>query len=311
VTSKQLRLAFAGTPDLAATVLTHLITNTEHYITSVFTQPDRPAGRGRKPRPSAVKQVTQNFGLEVHQPASRSELAQTAKLEDVDVMVVVAYGLIIPPSILQVPKYGCLNIHTSLLPRWRGAAPIQRAIQYGDRKTGISIMKMDEGLDTGPVMLQSECMIDPGDTAGTLQDKLATLGSAVIIQALDELASGTATYKTQDESQATYAPKITKQEAKLDWNQGADVLERTIRAFNPAPVAYTNLKGQDLRIWEAIGNMNHQNKNAPGNIVSYSKNGIEVACNPGTLLIKRLQIPGKRPMDIAEFMNGRPAFLLS
>lgn len=311
MTSKQLRLAFAGTPDLAATVLTHLITSTEHDITSVFTQPDRPAGRGRKPCPSAIKQVAQKFGLEVHQPASRSELAQTAKLENVDVMVVVAYGLIIPPSVLQVPRYGCLNIHTSLLPRWRGAAPIQRAIQYGDKKTGISIMKMDEGLDTGPVMRQSECKIAPDDTAGSLHDKLAKLGTAAIIQALDDLVSGAAIYKTQDESQATYAPKITKQEARLDWNQGAEVLERMIRAFNPAPVAHTNLKGQDLRIWEAIGNMHHRNKNAPGSIVSYSKNGIEVACNPGTLLIKRLQIPGKKPMGIAEFMNGRPAFLLS
>ena len=308
MTSKQLRLAFAGTPDLAARILSSLLAETNLSIIKVFTQPDRPAGRGRKPRISPVKQVAVESGLPVQQPASSSELEQTFDLDSLDVMVVVAYGLIIPPAVLRTPRYGCLNIHTSLLPRWRGAAPVQRAIQYGDKETGVSIMQMDEGLDTGPVLMQSKCPINPTETAGSLYEKLAILGSRAIIRTLDELISGTISRETQDGSLVTYAHKIAKQEAQLDWNLSAEELERMVRAFNPAPVAFTSLNGQDMRIWESACNRNDHENIAPGTITGCTKEGIEVACKHGTLLIKKLQIPGKKPMTAVEFLNGRPDF---
>ncbi|MDX1518863.1 MAG: methionyl-tRNA formyltransferase [Gammaproteobacteria bacterium] len=310
MTSKSLRLAFAGTPELAATVLARLLADTDHAITKVLTQPDRPAGRGRKPRISPVKSLATEAGLPLSQPATVSEL-EAISLDDVDAMIVAAYGMILPTTVLEAPVHGCINIHTSLLPRWRGAAPIQRAIQHGDRETGVSIMLMDAGLDTGPVILQKTCAIASRETAGTLHDKLARLGSGAIIEALNQLAEGSATFEIQDESRATYAKKISKQEALLDWHLSAVDLERTIRAFNPAPVAHTVINGQDFRVWEADCKDRDCNDVPPGTIINCSRDGIEVACNPGILLLRKIQLPGKKPMPVSQVLNGRPAFLQS
>jgi len=308
VTAKSLRLAFAGTPDLAARVLDRLLCDSGHRITTVYTQPDRRAGRGRKTRKSPVKVLAESRGLWVQQPATVSELEESSEFTDTDALIVVAYGLILPPSILHIPGFGCLNIHTSLLPRWRGAAPIQRAIEHGDSETGVSIMQMDAGLDTGPVLVQKSCPIDDRETAGTLHDKLARLGADAIIEALDTLINGTARYSVQDESRATYAHKISKQEAEINWNRSTIELDRMIRAFNPAPIAHTTLNGQPMRIWEAVPGGTDSPEASPGTIVRCDSVGIEVVCNPGTLVIKTLQIPGKRPMSADQFLHGRVDF---
>ncbi len=309
MTPGQLRLAFAGTPDLAAYVLERLLTDTEHEIRMVFTQPDRPAGRGRKPRPGPVKQLALKYELNLSQPQSGADLADSTGLEQLDAMIVVAYGLIIPPAVLQAPALGCINIHTSLLPRWRGAAPIQRAIQYGDHETGVTLMKMDAGLDTGPVIAQTRCPIAADETAGSLHDKLAVLGAGILIETLPRIADGSAEAVEQDDTRANYADKITKQEARIDWQERADVLERTVRAFNPAPVAHACLNGQELRIWEANCDMDNGASRAPGKIIAVANSGIVVACGKGRLILKRLQLPGKKPVAVAELLNGRPAFL--
>lgn len=307
--SRQLRLAFAGTPELAASILSDLLTKTEHQIVCVLTQPDRPAGRGKKLRFSPVKQRALDAGLPVFQPANKQELTEISELGTVDLMVVVAYGVIIPESVLNAPEYGCINIHTSLLPRWRGAAPIQRSIEAGDSKTGVSIMQMDSGLDTGPVITQISCPIEQNETAESLHDKLTVLGSQGIRQTLDELVSGKLNYTEQDNSQATYASKIHKQEAELDWQQDALTLERKIRAFNPAPVAHTSLNGQNMKVWQAKATMQCDDNAAAGQIIDISKDGLYVACQSGQLLIQKLQLPGKKPVTVKELLNGRPAFL--
>lgn len=308
MTAKSLRLAFAGTPDLAARVLDRLLCDTSHRITTVYTQPDRRAGRGRKTRKSPVKTLAEAHKIHLEQPATSSDLGQSGALANTDALIVVAYGLILPPSILHIPGFGCLNIHTSLLPRWRGAAPIQRAIEHGDSETGVSIMQMDAGLDTGPVLVQKSCPVDNRETAGTLHDKLARLGADAIIEALDTLINGTARYSEQDESRATYAHKISKQEAEINWNRSTIELDRMIRAFNPAPIAHTTLNGQPMRIWEAVPGGTDSREASPGTILRCDSGGIEVACNPGTLIIKTLQIPGKRPMSADQFLHGRADF---
>ncbi len=308
MTAKSLRLAFAGTPDLAAHVLNRLLCDTSHRITTVFTQPDRRAGRGRKTRISPVKSLAEAHKIHVEQPSTSSDLEQSGALANTDALIVVAYGLILPLSILHIPGFGCLNIHTSLLPRWRGAAPIQRAIEHGDSETGVSIMQMDAGLDTGPVLAQKSCPVDDRETAGTLHDKLARLGADAIIEALDTLINGTASYSEQDESRATYARKISKQEAEINWNRSAIELDSMIRAFNPAPIAHTTLNGQTMRIWEAVPGGTDSPQVSPGTILRCDSGGIEVACNPGTLIIKTLQIPGKRPMSADQFLHGRADF---
>ncbi|MCG8324016.1 MAG: methionyl-tRNA formyltransferase [Thiotrichales bacterium] len=308
MTSRRLRLAFAGTPELAARILATLLHEARHTVVAVLTQPDRPAGRGRKIQASPVKQAARASGIEVYQPGSRSGLAAISILDDIDALIVVAYGMIIPPEILDQPTYGCINVHTSLLPRWRGAAPIQRAIQHGDRETGVSIMQMDAGLDTGPVILQRKCPIAPRETAATLHDKLAGLGSQALSETLGLICSGSAAFTEQDNARANYADKITKQQARLDWRQPAEVLDRMIRAFNPAPVAHASLNGQELRIWEADCDKATTTA-TPGTIINCSRDGIEVACAPGILKITRLQLPGKKPLNVSDLLNSRPAFL--
>jgi methionyl-tRNA formyltransferase len=307
VNNASLRLAFAGTPLLAARILEHLIKHSCHRIMMVFTRPDKPSGRGKKLTTSPVKQLAHEHKLQILQPVTPADIDPDDKLSAVDVFVVVAYGLILPDEILKRPTYGCINVHTSLLPRWRGAAPIQRAIQAGDRETGVSIMQIDGGLDTGPVLARMKCPITADETAGTLQDKLAILGSECLLNTLGLLATGALVATPQEENRATYARKVTKDEAQIDWSKPAVELERLIRAFNPAPVAHTVLNGIQLRVWQATVIESASTK-APGTVIECSKNGIDVGTGKGVLRLLRVQLQGKRVMDSGEFLNGHPAF---
>jgi len=306
--SSPLRLVFAGTPDFAATALRALI-QTQYDIVAVYTQPDRPAGRGQKLTPGPVKQLALQYLLPVFQPASLKtpEAVEQLRTLDADIMVVAAYGLLLPPEVLSVPRLGCLNIHASLLPRWRGAAPIQRAILAGDTETGITIMQMDKGLDTGAMLLKLRCPIEQEDTAASLHDRLAALGAEAIITALDQLPTLTAT--PQDDNLATYAAKLTKQEAIIDWQRPAKELDRLIRAFNPWPVAQTRVKGQTLRIWAARP-LADSSMASPGTVIGCDKNGIDIACGRGVIRLTRLQPAGSKPMDVEAFLNGRPDWLI-
>ncbi len=302
----KLQIAFAGTLGLAANVLTKLI-NSSYPVKAVYTQPDRRAGRGQKTLTSAVKNLANQHNLPVFQPGTAAEIYQDKQLVNVDVLVVAAYGMLLPETVLRQPTHGCINIHTSLLPRWRGAAPVQRAIQAGDAETGVSIMQIDPGLDTGPILAQTKCAITPSDTAESLQNKLADLGGSCLLNVLDQIADGSALAEPQNETDATYAKKITKLEAKLDWDTPAIELERTIRAFNPAPVAYTELNGIRLRIWQAEI-LNKEAQYAPGTILDCSKEGINIATGEGILRLIKIQPPGKRIQSASEFLNGRPDF---
>ncbi len=303
MSSESLRILFAGTPDFSVPPLRALL-ESEHQVVGVYTQPDRPAGRGRKLQPSPVKQVAQEAGVPVHQPVTlrQAEAVETIAALAPDLMVVVAYGLILPPEVLAIPRLGCVNIHASLLPRWRGAAPIQRAIEAGDRVTGVSIMQMDEGLDTGPVYLMRETPIEREDTAATLHDRLARLGAEALMEALPGIAAGTLQPKPQDESGATYAPKLEKKEAFIDWTQPAWRIERKVQAFNPWPVAQTRYEQANLRIWEAhaIEGM----AAAPGTVMAAGREGVDVATGDGLLRITRLQMPGKKPVTAQDFINA-------
>lgn len=312
MTGAPLRLAFAGTPEPAAMVLEQLLqVPASANITAVFTQPDRPAGRGRKLRPSPVKLLAESKHLQIFQPVTARELAEETPLAEYDLMLVVAYGLLLPASVLQQPRLGCINLHFSLLPRWRGAAPVQRAILAGDSVTGISLMQMDTGLDTGPVLVQRQTPLQPSDTAGELQQRLARLGAECLIDSLSQLASGNLQATPQDDSQASYAHKIRKVEAGLDWQQPAELLARTVRAFNPAPVARASLAGLDCRIWSAEALLAVAAGAQPGTIVAAGKPGIDVATGSGLLRILSLQVPGGRVLTAAEFLNGRPDFITS
>ncbi len=303
MSSEPLRILFAGTPDFSVPPLRALL-ESEHRVVGVHTQPDRPAGRGRKLQPSPVKQVAQEAGVPVHQPVTlrQAEAVETIAALAPDLMVVVAYGLILPPEVLAIPRLGCVNIHASLLPRWRGAAPIQRAIEAGDRVTGVSIMQMDEGLDTGPVYLMRETPIEREDTAATLHDRLARLGAEALMEALPGIAAGTLQPRPQDESGATYAPKLEKKEAFIDWAQPAWRIERKVQAFNPWPVAQTRYEQANLRIWEAhaIEGM----AAAPGTVMAAGREGVDVATGDGLLRITRLQMPGKKPVTAQDFINA-------
>ena len=302
----KLRIAFAGTPELAANVLQSLITS-PHKIVGVYTQPDRPAGRGKKTSPSAVKNLAIKNNLQVYQPEKAAQMNQDGLLETVDVLIVVAFGLILPEPVLRQPTYGCINVHTSLLPRWRGAAPIQRAIQAGDRETGITIMQMDTGLDTGPILAQAACPIEPTDTSETLTIKLAKLGGTCLLEVLDKMTEEKLQAKPQDDAAATYANKISKPEARIEWNNPAIEIERMIRAFIPAPVAYTELNGLRLRIWQAEL-LDQETQQSPGTLLNCGKSGMDIATGEKILRITRLQPPGKRVQNIQEFLNGRPDF---
>lgn len=297
-----MRLIFAGTPEFAATALSALL-KAGHTVPLVLTQPDRPAGRGMKLAPSPVKEVALAHGLEVYQPASLKDPAAWAPLVAArpEVMVVAAYGLILPQGVLDIPARGCLNIHASLLPRWRGAAPIQRAIQAGDEKTGITIMQMEAGLDTGPMLLKAETPIAPEETARSLHDRLATQGAALIVEALGRLTE--LVPEPQEESAATYAAKIGKAEARLDWNRPAAALARDVRAFNPFPGANTLCRGEPLKIWQAdpctgLGE--------PGTVLVAGPEGIVVACGEGALRLREVQPAGGKRLPVGRFLQGHP-----
>ncbi|HEX7029320.1 MAG TPA: methionyl-tRNA formyltransferase [Gammaproteobacteria bacterium] len=298
-----MRLVFAGTPDFAVPALDALIA-AGHDIAAVYTQPDRPAGRGRRLAPSPVKQRALAHGIPVEQPESLKTPEAQAVLAGYrpEIMIVVAYGLLLPQAVLDIPARGCLNIHASLLPRWRGAAPIQRAIAAGDTEAGVGIMQMEKGLDTGPVLLERRIPIDAADTGGSLHDKLAVLGADAIVEALAGLETLEA--RPQDEARATYAHKLSKQEAALDWSKSASELARRIRAFNPWPVAFTTFNDDTLRVWSAEPLPLSTEKFMPGEIAAATVDGIDVATGDGLLRITRLQPSGKRPMNAAEFLNG-------
>jgi methionyl-tRNA formyltransferase len=310
-----LRILFAGTPDFAVPSLAALIeaqvsrTALPHLtITAVYTQPDRPAGRGRQLQASPVKALALRHGLPVVQPESlKRDPDAVSQLRDfeADLMVVVAYGLLLPISVLEAPRLGCVNVHASLLPRWRGAAPIQRALLAGDAETGVCIMGMEAGLDTGPVYHRLHTPIGPRDTSATLHDRLAGLGARALLEALPGIADGSLIPVPQSDALATYAHKLTKDEAIIDWRQPAETIERMIRAFDPWPVAQTRLAAETLRIWGAEAEPERRVEDPPGTVIGTTRWGIEVATGEGVLLITRLQPPGKRAMGAADYLNAR------
>lgn len=300
------RIGFAGTPAFAATALRALL-DAKLPVVAVLSQPDRPHGRGLKVEPGPVSALALSRGIPLHQPASlKSTPEQTAlTAAPLDVLVVAAYGLILPPPILAWPSYGCLNIHTSLLPRWRGAAPIQRALLAGDAETGVSIMRMDAGLDTGPVVAQHRLRVDSHETTGSLREKLATLGASAIVEALALLERDSRLDATpQAEEGATYASKIDRGESVIDWHRSASTIDRMIRAFNPAPGARTALDGELVKIWNAEPASGRFG--APGSVVRADGKGILVACGEGALLVHELQRAGGKRLSAAAFLAGRP-----
>ena len=301
-----LRIIFAGTPDFAAVHLQALV-DSDHEVVAVYSQPDRPAGRGKKLQPSPVKQVALDHDIPVYQPLNFKDPADVEQLRalNADVMVVVAYGLILPSSVLEAPKHGCLNVHASLLPRWRGAAPIQRCIEAGDMVTGITIMQMDIGLDTGDMLSKVTTGISLDDTGGSLHDRLASMGPAALLGTLADVESGSLTPEAQNDAAACYAHKLTKEEALIDWTQDADVLARRIRAFNPFPMAYTLLGDERIRVHLAEPVVK-ATQLAPGTIAHVDTDGIEVACGEGVLRLTRIQLAGKKPMAVADIINGQP-----
>ena len=299
-----MKIIFAGTPHFAASALSALLE--EHQVVAVLTQPDRPAGRGMQMTASPVKQLALQNSLPVLQPTTlKTEDAQLAIAAlDADVMVVAAYGLILPKAVLHIPRHGCLNIHASLLPRWRGAAPIQRAILAGDSETGITIMQMDEGLDTGNMLLRHACPIAENDTAQTLHDKLAGMGASSIIEALRLLQEGQLLPAVQDDSSACYAAKLLKSEAQIDWRQPAQQIERAMRAYNPFPVCHASFDNVPIKIWQA--GLCSGEQGAPGEILAADKYGILVACGSGVLRLELLQRPGGKAQPAAQFLQGMP-----
>ncbi|ARZ76077.1 MULTISPECIES: methionyl-tRNA formyltransferase [Stenotrophomonas] len=300
-----MRIVFAGTPEFAVSSLRAAARH--HEVVAVYTQPDRPAGRGRGLAPSPVKLEAVARGIPVYQPESLKDEAAQQQLRDLqpDLMVVVAYGLILPKAVLAIPTHGCWNVHASLLPRWRGAAPIQRAIQAGDAKTGVCLMQMEAGLDTGPVLLHQELPIAATDTGGQLHDKLAELGAQVLSDGLGLLRAGIKPIaRPQPEQGVTYAHKLDKAEARLDWAQDADALARTVRAFNPWPIAEATLAGERVRIHGAVA-LDLAHGQAPGTVLAASRDGIDIACGQGALRLRTLQREGGKAITAADYLNAR------
>lgn len=307
MTKNTFNIVFAGTPQFAAVALEKLILS-RHNVIAVYTQPDRPAGRGRKLTASSVKELALNYNLPVFQPLTFSNKKEQDELAalNADIMVVAAYGLLLPTPVLQAPRFGCINIHASLLPRWRGAAPIQHAILHGDSMTGISIMQMTEGLDQGPVLLQMPTPISANDTSQTLEERLALVGADALLTALDSLESLPA--KPQDASQATYAGKIKKETARIQWGQPAIQIERQIRAYVPWPVSFTELNETLIRIWGAIVLSENPVEEKPGTIVKTTNDGIDVATEKGVLRLVKIQLPGGKILPIADILRAHAKF---
>ncbi|GKW48648.1 methionyl-tRNA formyltransferase [Halomonas sp. NCCP-2165] len=311
--TRPLRVIFAGTPDFAASSLQALL-DSPHRVIAVYTQPDRPAGRGRKLTPSPVKALAQQHELPVYQPQSLRDAEAQAELAslEADIMVVVAYGLLLPQAVLDIPRLGCLNVHASLLPRWRGAAPIQRAIEAGDAESGVTIMQMDAGLDTGPMLLTRTTPIDDTTTGGELHDRLAALGGEAIVEALDRLAADGLAATPQPEAGVTYAAKLSKAEAELDFRRPAAELAARVRAFNPWPVAWTRLADQPLRIWlAAVGERLAEDPQAPpGTLLSAGRDALRIACGEDgreVLAVTRAQLPSGKPLAARELLNAGQA----
>lgn len=306
VSNLPLKVIFAGTPDFSVAPLQALI-DSEHQVIAVYTQPDRPAGRGRKLTASPVKQLALEHDIPVFQPQSlRNEVVQAQlKALEADIMIVVAYGLILPKAVLEIPRYGCLNIHASLLPRWRGAAPIQRAIEAGDSESGVTIMQMDVGLDTGDMLHKVATPIHPDDTAQSLHDRLSRLGSQALMETLAQLQSHQFSPEKQDENRVTYAEKLSKAEAAVDWSEPAETLVRKIQAFNPWPVAFTTYQGKPLRLLEACLADSEVLSGQPGEVVAVDKKGILVATGSQPIRIHTLQPAGKKAMNAYDFAQAR------
>lgn len=308
-----MKILFAGTPEFSVPVLEALYNHGDD-ICAVYTQPDRPKGRGRKISCSPVKEKALELGIEVLQPKTlktQQEQEQLAAFEP-ELMIVVAYGLILPRVVLDIPKYGCVNVHASILPKYRGASPIQAALLAGDQQTGVTIMQMDVGLDTGDMILKKTCTIQEGENAQSLHDKLALLGAKGIIETIEQLEQGKICFEKQDQSQASYAGKINKLDAKIDWQESATTIENKIRAYNPWPVAYIQLEDASIRIWQAkaIGCTNSDiQQSRPGQILKVDKDAITVVCGQGLLQITTLQFPGSKPLSVRDCLNARRSIL--
>lgn len=301
----KLKLIFAGTPDFAARHLAALLSS-GHEVVAVYTQPDKPAGRGQKLTASPVKELALAHDLPVYQPASLRNEAAQAELAALgaDLMVVVAYGLILPKAVLDTPRLGCINVHGSLLPRWRGAAPIQRSIWAGDAETGVTIMQMDVGLDTGAMIRKVTCPIASDETSASLYDKLAGLGPQALVDTVNAMAAGDTAAEPQDDALANYAEKLSKEEARIDWSMDAVAIERCIRAFNPWPISWFDVAGQTVKVWQAeVVAQDHGQ--AAGTLLKADKQGIEVATGQGVLRLLTLQPPGKKAMSVSDLLNSR------
>lgn len=301
----KLKIVFAGTPEFTLPCLEALF-HSEHELLALYTQPDRPAGRGRKLQPSAAKNWALSQQIPIYQPLNfktEEAVAQLAELE-ADIIVVIAYGLILPKKVLCLPRLGCINVHASLLPRWRGASPIQQAVLAGDEQSGITIMQMDAGMDTGDKLAERSCPIFPNDTAGSLHDRLAQLAPEALLTTLDKLANGKHTSEPQENNQATYAGKIKKEDALIDWHKTAKEIDQQIRAFNPWPIAYTQVGDEQLRIFRAqVVAMEHSAN--PGTILSLDKKGLLIATAENALMIEQIQFPGAKMLTVADWLNAK------
>lgn len=306
--SKSLRIVFAGTPEFAAQHLAALLSS-EHEVIAVYTNPDRPAGRGKKLTASPVKLLALEHEIPVYQPETfKSDQAQQELAAlNADIMIVVAYGMLLPKAVLNTPRLGCINVHGSILPRWRGAAPIQRAIWAGDAETGVTIMQMDVGLDTGDMLLTATLPIEPQDTSASLYEKLAQLGPKALIDCLADLAAERAVAIKQDEALTNYAKKLSKEEAQINWHDSAAHIERCVRAFNPWPMSYFAVEGNNVKVWQS--RVEPQSSDQPaGTILRADKQGIAIATGEGTLVLEQLQIPGKKALPVQDILNARASW---
>ncbi|MFA0675696.1 methionyl-tRNA formyltransferase, partial [Vibrio sp. 10N.222.51.A6] len=312
--SQSLRIVFAGTPDFAARHLAALLSS-EHEVIAVYTQPDRPAGRGKKLTASPVKNIALENNIPVYQPENFKSDEAKQELADLnaDIMVVVAYGLLLPQAVLDTPRLGCINVHGSILPRWRGAAPIQRSIWAGDKETGVTIMQMDIGLDTGDMLSIATLPIEATDTSASMYEKLAGLGPDALVECLADIASGKAVAEKQDDELANYAKKLSKEEAKIDWNDSAEHIERCVRAFNPWPMSHfaivdsSSSDEKSIKVWQT--RVDEESTSAPaGSIIKADKTGIYVATGDKVLVLEQLQVPGKKAMSVQDILNSRASW---
>jgi methionyl-tRNA formyltransferase len=305
------KVIFAGTPDFAATHLQAILNDNRYQLVAIYTQPDRPAGRGKKITQSPVKDLALANNIPLEQPTSLADIKtqETIARFEADVLIVVAYGLILPQAVLDIPRLGCINVHGSILPKWRGAAPIQRAIEAGDREPGVTVIQMDAGLDTGPMLTNSRCHIDDNETSASLYPKLAILGAKALINTLEKMRCGNAVGIAQDSTQGSYADKIAKQESLIDWSASAIEIDRRVRAFNPFPTAYSLVNGLRIKVWLASAE-SEDYPGMPGEILSAGNDGLLVKCGSGALLISTIQLAGKSKMPVAEMLKSRASIFL-